>query len=225
MLRNSDIQEINRRENRSSSRPAVRGRLCYPRVSRFFPCGGGSDGSCATISETRERGEIARQRDERPGREAPHGWGREIRPGGRARRERMGQGTHRRRCLSGKGRHRARRRAALPGSQHETHPVLRRWVPFRAGGGQSPENGVQKRRVHGRRLEGLGGSRLARRQRLTRIISRGLPPRAIPIIEERFAEEQRGRERSEEHTSELQSLAYLVCRLLLEKKKTQHQRQ
>src|SRR5205823_14358681 len=31
--------------------------------------------------------------------------------------------------------------------------------------------------------------------------------------------------RSEEHTSELQSLAYLVCRLLLEKKKkTHHQR-
>src|SRR2546425_9655458 len=28
-----------------------------------------------------------------------------------------------------------------------------------------------------------------------------------------------GRHRSEEHTSELQSLAYLVCRLLLEKKK------
>src|SRR2546425_6436409 len=30
---------------------------------------------------------------------------------------------------------------------------------------------------------------------------------------------QHWRERSEEHTSELQSLAYLVCRLLLEKKK------
>src|SRR2546425_8954224 len=30
------------------------------------------------------------------------------------------------------------------------------------------------------------------------------------------------RERSEEHTSELQSLAYLVCRLLLEKKKKKH---
>src|SRR2546425_6926748 len=29
-----------------------------------------------------------------------------------------------------------------------------------------------------------------------------------------------GQGRSEEHTSELQSLAYLVCRLLLEKKKT-----
>src|SRR2546425_8292417 len=28
--------------------------------------------------------------------------------------------------------------------------------------------------------------------------------------------------RSEEHTSELQSLAYLVCRLLLEKKKMEH---
>src|SRR2546425_8680296 len=38
------------------------------------------------------------------------------------------------------------------------------------------------------------------------------------------ASEARGFEhggyRSEEHTSELQSLAYLVCRLLLEKKKT-----
>src|SRR5438445_2776739 len=30
--------------------------------------------------------------------------------------------------------------------------------------------------------------------------------------------------RSEEHTSELQSRQYLVCRLLLEKKKPQHQR-
>src|SRR2546425_3397582 len=32
-------------------------------------------------------------------------------------------------------------------------------------------------------------------------------------------EEARFEDRSEEHTSELQSLAYLVCRLLLEKKK------
>src|SRR2546425_8768627 len=31
------------------------------------------------------------------------------------------------------------------------------------------------------------------------------------------------RTRSEEHTSELQSLAYLVCRLLLEKKKNQQE--
>src|SRR5687767_15536720 len=34
----------------------------------------------------------------------------------------------------------------------------------------------------------------------------------------------RRRSRSEEHTSELQSLAYLVCRLLLEKKKLKYRR-
>src|SRR2546425_1655677 len=34
-----------------------------------------------------------------------------------------------------------------------------------------------------------------------------------------------GQMRSEEHTSELQSLAYLVCRLLLEKKKKNKQRE
>src|SRR2546423_10928723 len=33
----------------------------------------------------------------------------------------------------------------------------------------------------------------------------------------------KGENRSEEHTSELQSLAYLVCRLLLEKKKNTQQ--
>src|SRR2546425_6666817 len=36
---------------------------------------------------------------------------------------------------------------------------------------------------------------------------------------DRRGEHDGERERSEEHTSELQSLAYLVCRLLLEKKK------
>src|SRR5437870_13562266 len=34
--------------------------------------------------------------------------------------------------------------------------------------------------------------------------------------------EDMGRTRSEEHTSELQSRGHLVCRLLLEKKKTEH---
>src|SRR2546425_6508145 len=34
-----------------------------------------------------------------------------------------------------------------------------------------------------------------------------------------IARDPTGQRRSEEHTSELQSLAYLVCRLLLEKKK------
>src|SRR5687767_15582958 len=37
-------------------------------------------------------------------------------------------------------------------------------------------------------------------------------------------EARRQHPRSEEHTSELQSLAYLVCRLLLEKKKIQERR-
>src|SRR3712207_7125015 len=38
----------------------------------------------------------------------------------------------------------------------------------------------------------------------------------------RSADEALARARSEEHTSELQSRQYLVCRLLLEKKKTPH---
>src|SRR5258707_4106725 len=36
------------------------------------------------------------------------------------------------------------------------------------------------------------------------------------------AQQQTYRDRSEEHTSELQSRQYLVCRLLLEKKKIEH---
>src|SRR5205823_3012960 len=40
----------------------------------------------------------------------------------------------------------------------------------------------------------------------------------LPVVDSPF----RCKTRSEEHTSELQSLAYLVCRLLLEKKKTAH---
>src|SRR2546425_8107516 len=39
------------------------------------------------------------------------------------------------------------------------------------------------------------------------------------------AEEWKQEQRSEEHTSELQSLAYLVCRLLLEKKKKRRREQ
>src|SRR5687767_15773609 len=60
--------------------------------------------------------------------------------------------------------------------------------------------------------------------------------REIPIVADSYADPEKGSgavkitpahdfndyqvyKRSEEHTSELQSLAYLVCRLLLEKKK------
>src|SRR2546425_8928888 len=41
----------------------------------------------------------------------------------------------------------------------------------------------------------------------------------FPFYNEKMASNFEKLERSEEHTSELQSLAYLVCRLLLEKKK------
>src|SRR5437764_10540258 len=45
-----------------------------------------------------------------------------------------------------------------------------------------------------------------------------------PAIGPDLADPADGRPRSEEHTSELQSPMYLVCRLLLEKKKTKIQR-
>src|SRR3989441_4941615 len=52
-------------------------------------------------------------------------------------------------------------------------------------------------------------------------LSRTLKVRcAMSDLLERFVRRDRTSVRSEEHTSELQSLAYLVCRLLLEKKKT-----
>src|SRR3712207_6933629 len=41
----------------------------------------------------------------------------------------------------------------------------------------------------------------------------------LAIIEKRFRQNEQPAHRSEEHTSELQSRQYLVCRLLLEKKK------
>src|SRR3712207_7533006 len=46
-------------------------------------------------------------------------------------------------------------------------------------------------------------------------------PREVPEAPDAlFPQDGQGAERSEEHTSELQSRQYLVCRLLLEKKKT-----
>src|SRR2546423_11830060 len=64
-----------------------------------------------------------------------------------------------------------------------------------------------------------------RRQRVN-AVERQPPPRGPDQDDQRRAPQPRvgrgaGRlgQRSEEHTSELQSLAYLVCRLLLEKKR------
>src|SRR2546426_1735878 len=60
----------------------------------------------------------------------------------------------------------------------------------------------------GRRVQSAG------RQKMFRQHKHG------PRMEHRERQGQRVRERSEEHTSELQSPCNLVCRLLLEKKKT-----
>src|SRR3712207_6921240 len=49
------------------------------------------------------------------------------------------------------------------------------------------------------------------RRRLDLLRRRRSPPLLLPLLRQR---------RSEEHTSELQSRQYLVCRLLLEKKKS-----
>src|SRR2546425_9773952 len=52
-------------------------------------------------------------------------------------------------------------------------------------------------------------------------LGRWAPKRFVstPLIGSRSPRLSPDKDRSEEHTSELQSLAYLVCRLLLEKKK------
>src|SRR3712207_8727177 len=50
----------------------------------------------------------------------------------------------------------------------------------------------------------------------------GVPPR--PARARAIRRRRRARDRSEEHTSELQSRQYLVCRLLLEKKKLSYYR-
>src|SRR3712207_8694108 len=54
------------------------------------------------------------------------------------------------------------------------------------------------------------------------VVTHGFNPKppSLPIIGEPWIEFREQFARSEEHTSELQSRQYLVCRLLLEKKKT-----
>src|SRR3712207_7171821 len=64
-------------------------------------------------------------------------------------------------------------------------------------------------------------SRLPLTRRFWLVVPSSLPPRAW--TQPRAQGDQRG-PRSEEHTSELQSRQYLVCRLLLEKKKKNNTR-
>src|SRR3712207_7642937 len=63
------------------------------------------------------------------------------------------------------------------------------------------------------------GQRWAARATCLVVEHDGGPEFLRPLPHERLCAEQPGLLRSEEHTSELQSRQYLVCRLLLEKKK------
>src|SRR5205823_9127666 len=106
--------------------------------------------------------------------------------------------ARRRVCASNGGRDRENRGG--PGSQSRALPCGR---PRQDRRGRRPEGAAS----HGRSD------------------ARSAPPAACPARRPRCAKPERTarcrlRTRSEEHTSELQSLAYLVCRLLLEKKKT-----
>src|SRR2546425_3337726 len=74
------------------------------------------------------------------------------------------------------------------------------------------------------RIQSLGGVSIAMAHDVAEMTLIPRPPRGrdeVPMQISRLlhAHEIVLKERSEEHTSELQSLAYLVCRLLLEKKK------
>src|SRR2546425_6643489 len=60
---------------------------------------------------------------------------------------------------------------------------------------------------------------LSQTRLLPGVAREGGPAGGIAGLHRRLRAGQRRFGRSEEHTSELQSLAYLVCRLLLEKKK------
>src|SRR3712207_7170464 len=62
-----------------------------------------------------------------------------------------------------------------------------------------------------------------RPRRLRRVLRVGLTgSRPVEVVARHRGLLVRPQRRSEEHTSELQSRQYLVCRLLLEKKKTRH---
>src|SRR2546425_4281378 len=77
------------------------------------------------------------------------------------------------------------------------------------------------------RLSRAAGGGVRGRRRLLDADGRAGDVREVPAAGQDHARRQLGHQhreaaRSEEHTSELQSLAYLVCRLLLEKKKNNY---
>src|SRR2546425_6765860 len=73
------------------------------------------------------------------------------------------------------------------------------------------------RSAAGRKLPRVAHRRRTPPEQVRSTGSRRPVPRRRPLPAVGYAP-RRGAARSEEHTSELQSLAYLVCRLLLEKK-------
>src|SRR2546425_8912668 len=78
------------------------------------------------------------------------------------------------------------------------------------------------RRIHGPELTTVRRRHRHRRARVVNGHRRGradLRPQWV-VVALPETDLRNGHARSEEHTSELQSLAYLVCRLLLEKNKT-----
>src|SRR2546425_2025498 len=77
---------------------------------------------------------------------------------------------------------------------------------------------IHDRRAAIRRRERQGHRAVARQERAAVLVQR-VRHLELATGELLICEPRTLLERSEEHTSELQSLAYLVCRLLLEKKK------
>src|SRR6266404_7378365 len=76
--------------------------------------------------------------------------------------------------------------------------------------GDERRDGPLAGEARGQRARGLARGELADLHAIHRAVGVGRDDTRVVAA---------GGERSEEHTSELQSLAYLVCRLLLEKKK------
>src|SRR6266545_7626183 len=85
--------------------------------------------------------------------------------------------------------------------------ITRATAPDRPAFAAAPRLGCRRVRPRRGAPDRDRGDRGGRRRRLLSLPSRRVRAR------------RPARRRSEEHTSELQSLAYLVCRLLLEKKK------
>src|SRR5438045_5971755 len=80
-------------------------------------------------------------------------------------------------------------------------------------------NRLARRLILNERLAQQRGADLADQLRINRLIIRDVQDGVLDVADDQSIDAKLVGERSEEHTSELQSLRHLVCRLLLEKKK------